>query len=232
MTKLNLIKNQARCLYIRMRMLRCRLEKRNKVFCIGRNKTGTTSVGRALRDMGYLLAPQKQTEAMYEDWAARDFRKLIRLCRNYNAFQDAPFSYPYTFVALDQSFPGSKFVLTVRESEDVWYDSLVRFHSKRFGNGQRPTAEQLKTANYYIGQGVPWKMQRYVFGIREGQEYDETIYKNHYIAHNNSVIDYFRWRPDDLLVLDVSQQGALQQLASFLGQPIEEGAEFPWENKT
>ena len=48
-----------------------------KVFCIGRNKTGTTSVERALQDMGYRLGNQRAGELLLEDWARRDFRRIV-----------------------------------------------------------------------------------------------------------------------------------------------------------
>lgn len=51
--------------------------KGGKIYCIGRNKTGTKSLSKAL-------------------------------------IQDVPFSLPYTYVVMDQYFPRSKFILTVR----------------------------------------------------------------------------------------------------------------------
>ena len=82
-----------------------------KVFVIGRNKTGTTSVAAALQSLGYRLGSQPQAELLMEDWARRDFRSIIRFCRGADAFQDIPFSLPRTYAAMDRAFPGSRFVL-------------------------------------------------------------------------------------------------------------------------
>jgi len=64
------------------------------------------------------------------------------------AFQDIPFSLPYTFQALDMRFPGSKFILTIRNNPDQWYHSLISFHSKLFGRGKVPDYDDLKKATY------------------------------------------------------------------------------------
>lgn len=88
--------------------------RRPKVFCVGRNKTGTTSIAKALRALGFKVGDQARAETLIEDWARRDFRKIVRYCRTADAFQDVPFSWPHTFEALDQAFPQSKFILTVR----------------------------------------------------------------------------------------------------------------------
>ena len=75
-----------------------------KVFCIGRNKTGTTSVQRALQMLGYKVGYEKVAALFIDDWAKRDFRRLIQYCQTADAFQDIPFSLSFTYQALDQAF--------------------------------------------------------------------------------------------------------------------------------
>ncbi len=50
--------------------------------------------------------------------------------------------------ALDQKFPGSKFILTIRNSPEQWYESLTRFHAVLFGHDRIPTSDDLKAATY------------------------------------------------------------------------------------
>jgi hypothetical protein len=109
-----------------------------KIFCIGLNKTGTTSLKKEMALQGFTVGNQRQAELLFDDWVKRDFRRIVRYCRTARFFQDAPFSYPYTFIALDQAFPGSKFILTVRDNAEQWYNSLIRFHGKLWGNGNTP----------------------------------------------------------------------------------------------
>jgi hypothetical protein len=214
-----------------LRSLPSRSKRAEKVFCVGRNKTGTTSLNSALNEMGYRVAPQAPAEMLVEDWARRDFKALRRFCLRYDAFQDVPFSYPYTFQYMDQAFPNSKFILTVRDNADEWYQSVTRFHAKGSGAVAIPTAADVKKHPYRY-KGYVWDCQRWLYGIEEKQAYDPVIYKSHYEAHNAAVIDYFRWKPEKLLVLNVKQFGGYQELSKFLSKEVPAGAVFPWENRT
>jgi hypothetical protein len=187
-----------------------------KVFCIGANKTGTTSLERALTDMGYRLGDQAGGELLLRDWIKRDFRRIIHLCSTADAFQDVPFSLPYTYQAVDQAFPGSRFVLSVRRSGEEWYQSLVRFHTRIVAKGRQPTAGDLKQFAYRY-PGYLWEVQQHLFGIREGQEYNRRIYIEQYERHNEDVRRYFRFRGDSLLVVDLASADAMLSLCRFLG---------------
>ena len=106
----------------------------------GANKTGTTSVAAALDALGFTLGDQPTAERLIDDWAVRDFDGIVSYCRSADAFQDIPFSLDYTYQAVDQAFPGAKFILTVRSSAADWYESLTRSHAGIVGRGRRPTA--------------------------------------------------------------------------------------------
>lgn len=141
-----------------------------KKFIIGRNKTGTTSLKEALTLLGYRVGNQRTAELLMEDWGKRDFRRLIRYCHTADAFQDVPFSYHYTFQALDAAFPGSKFILSVRGSGDEWYQSLVRFHTKRLekrtGEKRIPTLDDIRQ-DPYVYPGYLWRVRGLV-GVEGG----------------------------------------------------------------
>lgn len=212
--------------------LRVSLRGKPKVFVLGFNKTGTTTMRRALDDLGYIVASERAAKPLFKDWQRRDFKPIINFCKSAEAFQDSPFSFPYTYIALDQAYPGSKFILTVRDDEDQWYRSITHFHSKLWGDGDGtpPTKEQLKEAfNAYKGR--PWDVNRALFNSPESDPYNEVELKGFYRWHNQCVAEYFRDRPEDLLVLNVAEPGAYKKFVKFLG--IESSAEeFPWENKT
>ncbi len=91
-----------------------------------------------------------------EDWARRDFRKIIKFCKTADAFQDAPFSYDFTFQAVDNAYPGSKFILTERSNSEEWYESLIRFHTKIVGKNRLPTPNDLKNFPYRY-KGYIWE---------------------------------------------------------------------------
>lgn len=208
------------------------LRRRPKVFVIGFNKTGTTTMKRALGEMGYMVASESEAKPLFHDWVKRDFKPIVRFCRFAEAFQDSPFSFPYTFIALDQAYPGSKFILTVRADDQQWYNSITKFHSRLWGSGDGypPTKEQLQVAvNSYMGR--PWDVNRALFGSPEDDPYNEMALKDFYNRYNLTAVEYFRDRPDDLLVINVAEKGAYQKFADFLGVKST-AREFPWENKT
>lgn len=187
-----------------------------KIFCIGRNKTGTTSLEQALHGFGYRLGNQRQGELLLDDWARRDFRRIIELARSADAFQDIPFSLPFTYQALDGAFDGSKFILTVRNTPQDWFASVVSFHSAIVGKSVPPRLEELK-AFAYVHPGWLWKSQQLTYGISEETLYNHEVYMRHYVMHNLNVVDYFRHRPGQLLVLKLEEPTAMERLCQFLG---------------
>ncbi|MFC1665859.1 sulfotransferase, partial [Pseudomonadota bacterium] len=192
---------------------------KKKVFVIGSNKTGTTSLGATLKKLGYRLGNQLEAELLIDDWARRNFKRLIKYCHTADAFQDIPFSLDYTFQAMDAAFPGSRFILSVRDNADTWYQSLIRFHSTRRGHNRLPTADELK-ADPYVWPGYQWYASRLVYGIDEGSVWNEEIYKRFYLQHIETVQTYFKYRRNDLLVINLSEVDAMQKLCEFLEMPI------------
>ena len=192
------------------------LQSRRKVFCIGFNKTGTTSLAAALSSFTLRVGNQVQAELLMDDWARRDFRRIIAYCRTADAFQDVPFSLNHTYGVLDHAYPGAKFILTVRDSADEWFDSLLRFHTKLIGKHRVPTADDLRDFSYN-GTGWIWHAHQLVFNVDETNLYDRDHYIAQYELHICQVLDYFRHRPEDLLVLNIGKSNAMQSLCDFLG---------------
>jgi hypothetical protein len=206
--------------------------KRKKVFVVGCNKTGTTSMRAALESLGYRVGDQVKSEMLLEDWAQRDFRSLIKHCRSADAFQDVPFSMNYTCEAMDQAFPGSKFVLTVRDSPEAWFESTTRFMTNFIGQNCLPTADDLKNSTYSKHQvGWVWRAYQLMFEIDENTLFDKELFIQAYEAHNDRVRNYFRYRPDDLLELRLTDPNAMELLSGFLGVD-HVGKEMPHLNRS
>lgn len=209
---------------------RIRVSGRRKVFCIGLNKTGTTSVQAAYRRLGLVCGNQRKAQALLQPWAKRNFSPIIRFCRYAEAFQDSPFSFPFTYQALYQAFPTARFILTVRDSSEQWYESLTRFHSKKWSPGRVPTKEDLQQAvNGYKGR--PWEVNRLLFNTPESDPYNRDMLLQFYDWHFQSVIEFFKTCPDSLLVLNVKERDAFTRFCEFLGY-AKTDEPFPWENQT
>lgn len=208
-----------------------RLQKnKEKVFCIGLNKTGTTTIEQVFKDLGYKVGKQRKGELLLEDWGKRRFDRIISLCKTADAFQDMPFSLPYTFILLDQYFKNAKFILTVRNNEDVWYNSIIRYQSKLWGkgNGIPPTIEELKSSTY-IYKGRPYRQNQLQYDTPSGKPYHKETLINYYLNHNYNVLSYFRYNPQRLIVINVSVNDDYSRLCKFLGRkPIDN--KFPWLN--
>ena len=206
-----------------------KFKSRKKIFVIGRNKTGTTSVGHALSTMGFKVGKQSKAERLIDDWKQRKFKSIVKYCKSAEAFQDVPFSLDYTYQVMDYEFPESKFILTVRNSAQEWYDSLTRFHTKIVGKDRLPTADDLKQFSYRE-TGWLWRNQQSVYGIDEQSLYNKEIYIQHYERHNKTVMDYFKYRENDLLVINLAAPDSMKALSNFLGVPEYKG-DMPHLNK-
>ena len=208
-----------------------RVKGHTKYFCIGRNKTGTTSLKKAFEDLGYVVGNQKAAELLYDKYFFEDdFEPILRYCATAAVFQDVPFSYFKILPYLDERFPDSKYILTIRDNTDQWYQSLSKFHSKLFGkNGQIPSYEDLQDATY-VRKGF---MTRAIeaHGTSKADPYNKAIMCAHYEKHNSDVLDYFKDRQEDLLVLNLSQENSYESFVNFVGVNSPYSA-FPWENKT
>jgi len=208
------------------------LKSNKKVFCIGFNKTGTTTIEQTLKDLGYKLGNQRKGENLLEDWAKRDFKRIIRLAKSAEAFQDVPFSLPFTYQVMDQNFRNAKFILTVRDNPEVWYQSLIKFHSKIWSieNNIPPTIEDLKSATY-IYKGRPYKANRLIFMTPPDQPYEKESMIKYYLNHNLSIKNYFQHKANKLIVINVAKKGDYQKLCNFL-EVQQSSDDFPWKNKT
>lgn len=201
-------------------------KRKPKVFCIGFNKTGTTSLKHALRSLKYRIGKQSTAESMLADWAKQDFKNIIRYCRSADVFQDIPFSLPGTYKALDTAFPNSRFILTVRNSSEEWFASLKRYHEKLFNEGNPIEEKHLADAHYHQ-KGWMLDCMRLIFDYPNTPLYDKDAYIRIYEQHNQAIIDYFKDRPNDLLILNVGEPDAYNQLRLFLGFAPSNDP-FPW----
>ena len=213
-----------------MRRNKVLAQGKTKYFCIGRNKTGTTSLKTAFEDLGFPVGDQVTAEQLANKYYFDgNFQPIIAYCESAQVFQDAPFSWAETFKYLDKAYPGSKFILTVRDDAEQWYRSITKFHAKRFGHGHIPTANELRAARY-VAKGFVYKSVK-LHGAPDDDIYNKQILMDHYNRHNQAVMEYFRDRPQDLLVINLSERGSYRKFVDFLGVASNRN-EFPWKNKT
>jgi hypothetical protein len=106
---------------------------------------------------------------------------------------------------------------------------MVVFHQQDSVHGEKARSlKALKEAEYCY-KGFAYETKAFVYDLPGDDPYDKETLISHYHFHNRCVRDYFRNRPEDLLVLDVSETEAYRKLCEFLNREFD-GREFPWEN--
>ena len=97
-----------------------------KVICAGLSKTGTTSLAKALRVLGYNVHDVHEHFTLHrQEWLDSfetdhlpNFKEIFK---GVDAITDVPAAF--WFEEISDAFPEAKVILTVRDSEDVWLRS-------------------------------------------------------------------------------------------------------------
>lgn len=214
----------------------------SKVFCVGFNKTGTTST-EALLSLYGLKTPKQdvQETVLVKQTRKGNYTPLKNFVSQYDAFQDLPFSQGVTFIIADTLFPQSKFILTVRDSNQ-WFDSLCRYHKKvfRIENIENLTEKDIRDAFYYLYDGYVYdNISTFLTVIDKGKPrvrwdklYDREFYIRKYEERNKAIQLYFSARPDDLLVIDITREKNTRRICDFLGIPSKYTIEMPHLNRS
>jgi hypothetical protein len=201
-----------------------------KIFCIGSNKTGTTTLESLFLEFGFKVGDQEQAELLLKHYSSGNWKPIINFCNSADAFQDSPFSFPFTWLILREHFPDAKFILTERSTED-WYRSLVNHHSKSFGDGiNPPTATQLKNAMYRGRyQGAIYQVMKSVYKTSDDDLYNRKKLIEVYNMHNLMINHFFKGM-SNFISIDVRNNDDLHRLVDFLGVETRTKV-FPHMNK-
>lgn len=214
----------------------------NKIFCIGYNKTGTTTLETVLRLYGYSLPNQQEQEIkLTKNCFKTDYLELQSFCSKFDAFQDMPFSQGLTFVVADALFPNSKFILTERDP-DEWFRSIEAFHRKvmKINGNKKITKNDIFTKFNYLYEGYIHDNHERLLSNFVGTEktvlWDKLYDKDHYIqiySHRNKEIKrYFSNTPHKILIIDPTKERNTEKICNFLNIPSKFSIPMPHANKT
>jgi hypothetical protein len=190
----------------------------SKVFGIGLSRTGTKSLTSALHALGISVAhyPDDETTLRELIEGNYDFSLLQKL----DGITDITVSAFYP--QLDKLFPGSKFILTVRDKES-WLKSMKKHWSGRPAFADEEEISFSKQTHMNIRR----LLRAAVYGCYEfNEERLSYVYDQHY----KNVMEYFKSRPESLLVLDICGGQGWNQLCSFLNAPAL-SQPFPYTKK-
>lgn len=183
----------------------------NKVFCIGPNKTGTTSLHDAFVVLGlrsvHWMDPsgrniQDIIKANYESGDP-----ILKGLEDFDAYTDW-IKRPTieAFKLFDKEHPNSKFILNTRDMV-AWMDSREKHvlrNQKEVAETGDPTITWLKV--------------------------DRAAWEVEFTEQHRSIREHFKGRENDLLEFDVTKGDGWEKLCPFLGMPIP-NVPFPVSNK-
>ncbi len=175
-----------------------------KVFGVGLQKTGTKTLGACLRQLGYRHL--SWDAKLVEVYMRGDHRTVLEKMASHDSCEDYPWLLLYK--EFDRIYPDARFVLTVRSSEDVWFDSISRF-SEQTGPGA--------TRELVFGHDMP-----------QGHR---AAFVEKYLSRNQEVRDHFKGRPGKLLEICWENTETWDELCRFLDKqppPVP----LPHKNKT
>jgi hypothetical protein len=166
---------------------------KRKVFGVELSKTGTASLNEALNILGIRSIHMPRAEYLKEKEKGVPYFSTLK---RYSGFTDFPCWLIYE--ELDRLYPGSKFILTVRDPE-AWLESRRKHYQRRLDEGVK----------------MNWDVS------------DDSV--KEMIEHNERVVRYFKGRPGDLLVLDITSGEGWEKLCHFLGKKVPD-VPFPRKN--
>ena len=207
-----------------------------KIVCVGFNKTGTTTLQRCLEIVGFgpVASPERFMRAYqyflaqkhpHFHWQAGGLTPLLRyvvervlsdedhnaaltIAEHFTAFKDRPWNVGELYQGLDRKYPGSKFILTVRDTDKWWMSASrwLQLHKENTG----------KREMYCLHLGV--------------EDWSEMPCKRAYEARNEAIRRYFSGREQDFLEVNFEQGDDWHLLCPFLGVATPQIA-FPHENR-
>lgn len=185
------------------------MEQHPKIFGIGFNKTGTTTLKRCytILDLGP-IAPAKgrmvgrvNRRLLYH----KDYRPALKMAEKFSCFEDRPWNVWQMYCHLDRRFPGSCFILTVREPEKWW-----------------------RSVDRWLSHTKPWMASDYRRHLQDDNLLKESMIRQ-YCRYNQEVRDYFADR-NDFLEIDFEKGDGWEPICDFLGCSVP-AQPFPHANR-
>ena len=176
-----------------------------RIYGCGMHKTGTTSLHTALKILGIDSAHWQGAHWAKAIWREMNNDGWSETLERHYALCDLPITLLYK--QLDKAYPGSKFILTTR-SEEKWLESVRRHWSPQYN----------KFREGWDNDPFTNRIHQVLYGQTN---FDADIFLARYRRHNAEVLEYFKSRPNDLLILDMDATAVpWLELCGFMNKPI------------
>ncbi|XP_078361375.1 uncharacterized protein LOC144645700 [Oculina patagonica] len=194
-----------------------------KVICAGHGKTGTKSIAKALRHLGFTVFDWEEQAFDFLDHWVDVFQNgtkpdVKRVYKNADAVVDFPGAFFYEEIL--EAFPDCKVLLSERE-EDSWIKSLVRQLEAIFAD-----RSQIRSMLSPTTRKMDYILDSYITATIGSCNTKSTyVFRKRYRIHNHRVKSTVP--ADKLLVYNVKQ--GWKPLCDFLGCEVPTDP-FPHEN--
>lgn len=190
------------------------------VFGIGLNKTGSSSLHRAMELLGYNSVHYIYNDKILKDIVADNIsnkKNIFDGIKNIDCYFDylpwishrSEFPLNHLYKTIDKQYPNSLFIYNTRNIND-WLESRYR-HIERVTNADLSVLSKQHPHNIYFNR-------------------DKQAWTEEYIDLDLGIKEYFFDRPNDLLIIDICNGDGWDKLCTFLNKPIP-NQQFPWVNK-
>lgn len=181
------------------------VKSKSKVFGIGLSRTGTKTLTAALDILGLTIVhyPNDKTTLAELEAGNCDFT-ILQYVNGITDITVVPF-----YEKLDILFPGSKFILTIREKAS-WLASV----KEHWDYDLRTQGNAARNNDYATNYAVTQLLKQMVFGRLD---FDAAHMAGVYDRYLQQVTTYFQHRPEDLLIIDICGRQGWEMLCPFLG---------------
>ena len=211
-------------------------EDKMKIFCIGYNKTGTTSLYHSITELGFngdvntFIEGERQLKNIIKG----NLESALHWVSSRNeieVFKDIPFSLPNFWKSLYEKYPNAMYILSERDSSEQWYNSISNFHRIGFRLPKEPTWEDVSKISYIYIRNKPYHMTdrsggmisdylKYTFGEYNSDwieclPYDKENMIKSYELHNKEVKEFFKDK-DNFISINVSNDSDYLKLCNYL----------------
>jgi hypothetical protein len=186
-------------------------KKSEKIFCIGLSRTSTKSLTAALDILGYNISHYPTDKITFQEMITGNLN--FTLLQDFDGISDITVA-PY-YAQLDKLFPNSKFILTIRD-KDSWLKSMEN-HWK-----DRPPFDDPNISELHL------KVRRFLRASVYGTyTFNRERLSYVYDQHIKNSLDYFKEKPESLLIMNINGGEGWEKLCKFLNKPIIK-EEFPY----
>jgi len=209
---------------------------RQKLICIGLNKTGTTSFKEDMINLGYEFNPKFECiSKIMADVYHNDYNSLNSILDNarFDAYTDLPFSLPKVYEKIFEYRPNDVFILTLRNNSEEWANSVIKYfgwlmketpykNSEILNKHSGPIIERY--SNFIVPMFQAWELTSF--------KNIENKLKDVYDRHVEDATNFFNKKNNkNFKTVTISKEGELKKLTNWLNIKNTKDS-FSWVNKT